>query len=538
MRKGIDDLDDILEEIGEFGIYQISILLLLCLPITFAASNSFSYVFTAGVPKYRCFIPECEDPYTATYDAPWTSWAIPPESSENQVIGVQSDTCSRYLPTNVSELNSTICSKNSFTNTIETCTEWIFDGSERTIVNDWNITCLENQWKISLVGTAHFTGIIIATVTCGLLADKYGRKVTLIIFTFLMSLTGALQVLSPEYVTFVVFTFISSLATAAVYPLAFILIMEMVGKSKRGLPCIVLNCFYSVGEAVVAPIAWYTRDWVQTQLIVSVPAIVFLAYHWIIPESVRWLLVNMKREEAKKIMLRAAKFNQVTLSDAAIKFIEDDSLNETEDSEKDTMWSVIKGFMTSRKLIIRFLMVYFIWGVISFVYYGLSINSTSLGGNKYLNFSLVALAEIPGVTLSWIIMQTLGRRISLVGSLLLSGVTCIVTIFINGSTSNWAVLTFFLIGKIGISSAFSIVYVHTAELFPTIIRSGGVGSASTVARVGALLAPFAPLLGLFFNQLPMIVFGSVAILAGLLATRLPETLGRSLPETVQEAKAI
>lgn len=58
----------------------------------------------------------------------------------------------------------------------------------------------------------------------------------------------------------------------------------------------------------------------------------------------------------------------------------------------------------------------------------------------------------------------------------------------------WAESILFLTGKLGITSAFGVVYVHTAEMLPTIVRSGGVGSASTVARVGALVAPFVPLL--------------------------------------------
>lgn len=58
----------------------------------------------------------------------------------------------------------------------------------------------------------------------------------------------------------------------------------------------------------------------------------------------------------------------------------------------------------------------------------------------------------------------------------------------------WAVVSLFLIGKLGITSAFATSYVHTAEMMPTVIRSLTVGCASTVARFGALVAPFVPLL--------------------------------------------
>jgi hypothetical protein len=47
------DFDLVLEEIGEFGKYQLTNYLLICLPVFFGAANSLSYVFTAGVPNYR-----------------------------------------------------------------------------------------------------------------------------------------------------------------------------------------------------------------------------------------------------------------------------------------------------------------------------------------------------------------------------------------------------------------------------------------------------------------------------------------------------
>lgn len=53
------DFDDMLEELGEMGRFQLTTYLLVCLPVFFAAANSLSYVFTAGVPKYRYIIFLC-----------------------------------------------------------------------------------------------------------------------------------------------------------------------------------------------------------------------------------------------------------------------------------------------------------------------------------------------------------------------------------------------------------------------------------------------------------------------------------------------
>lgn len=75
-------------------------------------------------------------------------------------------------------------------------------------------------------------------------------------------------------------------------------------------------------------------------------------------------------------------------------------------------------------------------------------------------------------------------------------------------------------------------------MLPTLIRSGGVGAFSTFSRFGALLAPFVPLLQFVFDFLPLLLFGIVAFISGVLATMLPETLGRKLPDTIEEAENI
>ena len=49
--------------------------------------------------------------------------------------------------------------------------------------------------------------------------------------------------------------------------------------------------------------------------------------------------------------------------------------------------------------------------------------------------------------------------------------------------------TLSIVGKFGATCSFCIIFVYTAEMFPTEIRSTAVGSSSTCARIGGILAP-------------------------------------------------
>lgn len=48
--------------------------------------------------------------------------------------------------------------------------------------------------------------------------------------------------------------------------------------------------------------------------------------------------------------------------------------------------------------------------------------------------------------------------------------------------------------KLGISIAFSITYILTAEIFPTNIRATMVSFCSMIGRIGSITAPLTPLL--------------------------------------------
>lgn len=64
-------------------------------------------------------------------------------------------------------------------------------------------------------------------------------------------------------------------------------------------------------------------------------------------------------------------------------------------------------------------------------------------------------------------MNKMGRRWSLAFSLLLCGFANIASGFVPRSWA-WVVVTLLSLSKLGITSAFATVYVHTAEMLPTV----------------------------------------------------------------------
>ena len=144
------------------------------------------------------------------------------------------------------------------------------------------------------------------------------------------------------------------------------------------------------------------------------------------------------------------------------------------------------------------------------MYYGLSLNTGSLSGNIFWNSFISGAVEIPANLICIFTMMYLGRKPTLVGAFLIGGVSIFLCIPFLGDDGTlpyklhpWLVLMSLLspdladvvtsltmIGKAAITGSFSVIYVYTAELFPTPVRHIAVGSSSMMARVGAMIAPF------------------------------------------------
>ena len=315
-----------------------------------------------------------------------------------------------------------------------------------------------------------------------------------------------------------------------VFQTAFILGVECVGKEWKVYCGVVIMYFFVVGEAALAGLAFWIREWRSIIVAGMAPAFLFLLYWPILPESVRWLLSVKKYAEAQKEVSRIARWNgkdDVLLTDYQID----------EHPEEVPQEGLLK-WLRHKTLALRSLNLAYTWLVITMTYYGLSMSSATLAGDPYLNFFLVSLVEVPGYTLSYVTMVKMGRRPSVSISMLIGGLSCIACGFLQKPSLSWLNTTLYLVGKMFVTCAFGTIYLYTSELYPTSLRTAGVGMSSMCGRVGAIVSPYIAVLDKFGSWLPMCIFGAAALLSGALIAILPETSGRELPATIEEALLI
>ncbi|XP_072020844.1 organic cation transporter protein-like [Amphiura filiformis] len=308
----------------------------------------------------------------------------------------------------------------------------------------------------------------------------------------------------------------------------FILGSEIVGPSKRAMAGNVIWLFFSAGYMLLAIIAYFIRDWRQLQLAISVPLVLFFLLIPILCESPRWLISRGKFAKAEQIIRKAAKVNKAQLPE--VLFEEHEQIMEKEDKAMGTPWDLFK----TPNMRAKSLNLFYNWFVNNMVYYGLSLSTSGLGVNDYVAAFVSGAVEVPAYISCWFILDRFGRRLPLCIYMVGGGMACILAALLPPGVGRTVVA---MIGKFGITASFSVVYIFSGELFPTPVRSIGIGMSSMCARVSGIIAPFILTLGDYWSPLPFIFFGVNSVVAGSLALFLPETLGTNLPQTLDEGEA-
>lgn len=520
--------DDVLVKLGEFGRYQRRIYFLLCLPALSCAFHKLIGVFLNLKTQYRCALPN-EDSLSAwTQLSPNTSSLAYPWDPKLKAYS----TCLRYN----ASFSSDSYAGGLGSNLTVPCDRWLFDGDWNTTVSEWSLVC-DRAWYRGTSDAFLMMGVLIGSLVFGDISDRYGRKPTFMISIVIMDVFGILAAFAPDFWTFTACRLVVGASTSGVFLVAYVLALEMVGPSKRIVAGTIIQMFFSIGFLLIAALAYFVHDWRQLDVLVTLPGMLYLPYWWFIPESARWLISKGRLDEARLIIEAVAKENKVTLEGDVLQELLTPSREEEEKRKIESGGpkpSLLELFRHPN-LFKKSLIIFWLWFVVSLTYYGLSWNTSNLGGNMYLNFVISGLVEIPAYTACMLTLDRFGRKNFLCPCLILSGLCLIVSSLLPTELTSVSIVLAML-GKFFITGSYGAVYIFSAEQFPTVIRNIGIGAGSTFARVGGIFASFTSNLADIWPPLPFLLFGVLSLTAGVSCLVLPETHHKKLPESIADGE--
>ncbi|XP_059145647.1 organic cation transporter protein-like [Physella acuta] len=521
--------DDLVEELGEFGPYQRRIFFLSCLPAIVAGIQTLIPVFILAVPDHRCAIPSMENDTYAIQNAAHRfllNETLGIDASYGASNGWGSGECRVHVGS--TELNSTHHSAN----TTEECHRWVYDKSvfHSTFVTQENLVCNDKSLR-SHANMIYMGGVLVGSMILGVFSDRFGRKISIFLSLFINSVSSIAIAFSPNFICFCVLRFFTGISDIGLYICAFVLAMELVGRRYRAQCGVAISYFYCLGLLVLDAAAYGIRDWVILQLVLSCCSVLLFPLWWMFPESPRWLISKGRIPEARVILEKIAQVNQTKLPE---------DIGDVRDVPKQQ--GRLLDMCSHSVMVLRAIVIFINWAVVTLLYYGITLNVGSLGGDIYLNFAVSAVVEALGYAAASFTLPRWGRKRFYCFSMIVGSLAClsfVVPAFLEVK-DEWISLLLSNIGKLGAAGSYTTIFVFSAELFPTSLRNSVIGTSSMIGRVGGMTAPYIADLGVlvggsFGSSLPFIVFGASGLLSGVLALTLPETLNQTLPETIQEA---
>ncbi|XP_055934235.1 organic cation transporter protein-like isoform X1 [Argiope bruennichi] len=528
------DFDLILDYLGHFGKFQFYVMLLAGIAQLFGGMHIPSSIFLTPMDKVndfnpiRCYVPHCDNNQTQ-YLENFVQFAIPNITDEQ---GSSPNPCERYEIITGEDY----CGPHAFNvNKTVSCDQFVWDHSEyeNTALSEFNIVC-KKSWNGAASSSVFMFGVLFGSASFGTFADKFGRKNVMMSASLVMLISSIGTAFAPSFGIFSFLRFITAAAVSGLFQTGYILAVEYIGTSKRLICANIMQIVFAIGELILSLVAYFVRKWRYLELAISIPAAILLVYYWLLPESVRWLISKGKHSKAKKTVLKAAKWNNATIPEHLLRAAEYTNIDPEMDQRQQSAGPL--SLVRTPQIRKWSLNIFFNWIVNAMVYYGLSLSTGHLSGNVYGNFAILAAVEIPAVLLATWALYYCGRRYVLCAVMVFGGLSCGATVFVPQYLA-WVSTLLAVLGKSAIAASFAIIYIYSAEIYPTVLRSTGIGFSSMFARLGGMIAPIINELRKVYRPLPMIIFAIASISSGLLALALPETHNRQLPESIEEAES-
>ncbi|GGX65118.1 MFS transporter [Streptomyces minutiscleroticus] len=372
-------------------------------------------------------------------------------------------------------------------------TVWILDGLEVTIVGNVAGRLAEDGSGLAIT-SAQVTGIAAALYVAGAcsgalffgwLTDRYGRKKLFMVTLAVYLAATALTALSFESWWFFLFRFLTGFGIGGEYAAINSAIDELIPSKYRGRVDLIINGSYwlgAIGGALLSIVMLDTdifpKDlgWRLSFALGVVLGLVVLLVRRHVPESPRWQFIHGRGEDAEELVTSVEREIEEEKGERLPPVDTELTIHQRKSIGFGLIAKTVFGRYPRRAVLglALFIGQAFLYNAITFGFGAIltTFFDVPTGSTGYY-FAVIAAGNFVGPLLLGKLFDTVGRRIMISGTYLLSGILLFGTawLFDQGSlsattlTACWSVVLFF--ASAGASSA----YLTVSEIFPMETRA-------------------------------------------------------------------
>lgn len=430
-----------------------------------------------------------------------------------------------------------------------------------TAVISGTISSVEAQFSLNAMQVGWFVGCalvgsILGVAVAGILSDRFGRKLTMLVAAILFTASGIGCAISQSFTELIIYRILGGIGIGVVSIVSPMYISEVAVARWRGTLVSLYQLAITIGFLAAylvnfqilkaAETAVYDTPWLHWILVDemwrgmlgsnALPALLFFIVIFFIPESPRWLILRNRTERAHAVLEHIYRSSEAADGEIA-------TIRDAEKAAPKSEWRSLTSPGMRRALLIgvAIAMLGQFMGVNAVLYYGPTIfeDAGLSSGDSLFSQVLVGAVNMLTTVIALVIIDRVGRKQLVywgVSGMILS-LLCIGTYFLAGAAwglSSTFLLIFFLAYVFCCAISISaVIFVLLSEMYPTRVRGLAMSIAGFSLWIGTyLIGQLTPWMletltpaGTFF------LFAAMCFPYILIMWRaVPETTGRSLEE--------
>ncbi len=404
------------------------------------------------------------------------------------------------------------------------------------VTADWRAVFALDDAALGLTVSAAIWGTLVGALGTGVPGDRFGARKALRVLAGFYVLSALAACFSWGLGSLIAARFVTGLAIGGSSVLAPVYIAEIAPAERRGRLVGLFQLMVVTGilvaflsNALVGAIVRDAAAWRWKLAVPALPALLFLALLFRIPDSPRWLMARGRAADARTAM---------TLIGVADPAAETAAIEAALRADAETRASRLSWRLHRKPILLAILLAAFnqLAGINAILYYSNDIFAAAGYGRLSADLQTIAVGatNLLFTLVGLALIDRIGRKTLLLagaaGMALCLGI--VAAIFWGTLPKTW--LLAMLIGYIACfaPSQGAVIWVYLSEIFPTRVRARGMGiGSSTHWLMNAVIVTIFPMVAARSTGTPFAFFAAMMALQFLVVLLFfPETKGLRLEQ--------